>query len=103
MTNSGENLVNLLNNHYTLQLATLLIFHWAKCTRKRARQNGRKCFPGDERDGRVELVARVLDPEVRVDRVAGAHVARHHQAALAGQRIEVPQRLQVIPAGTDRK
>ena len=56
-------------------------------------------LPGDERDvGRVEeVVARVLDAEVRVHRVAAADVAGHHEAALAGQRVEVPQGLKVVP------
>ena len=58
------------------------------------------CLPGDEWEiGRIEeFAARVLDAEVRVHRIAAADVSGDHEAALARERIEVPQRLEVIPA-----
>ena len=60
-----------------------------------------RSFPGDECDvGRVEeVVARVLDAEVRVHRFAAADIAGHHEAALAGQRVKVPQGLKMVPKG----
>ena len=51
------------------------------------------CIPGDERDvGRVEeFVARVLNPEMCVNRITGANVPGDHEAALACERVKVPQ------------
>ena len=56
-------------------------------------------LPDDQREvGRVkEFAARVLDAEVRVHRIAAADVPGYHEAALTGERVEVPQRLKVIP------